>query len=148
MGLLLVAILSIPYDFVDEPGWALIDAGRVYPGARVCQSVEHPILWKAARDQAVYQAKHKKQGHQKWEQRFQTLRKKLPGYTFREICAESWYWKTTDSLDIIGMDMFVAWNSSRGHWDVASKKHDIYGASMRLGQNGVWYACIIVGDKQ
>jgi len=148
MSLLLFALLAIPYDLIDEPAQALIEAGRDYAGARVCQSIEHSTLWLAARDHARYQAQHKLQGHQNWEQRVRVLHKKIPGYTFREICAESWYWKTDETLYTLGWDMFDSWSHSRGHWKVASEKHDMFGASMALGEDGVWYACIIVGDKQ
>lgn len=148
MSLLLVALWLIPYDLIDEPAQALIEAGQDYDGARVCQSVEHPKLWRAAQEQARYQAKHKKQGHQNWGARQRVLHKKIPGYVFKEICAESWYWETDESLYTLGWGMFEAWHGAGGgHWSIASKKHDIFGASMALGENGVWYACIIVGNK-
>ncbi len=147
MSLLLVALWLIPYDLIDEPAQALIEAGRDYTGARVCQSIEHPSLWLVARDHARYQAKHKKQGHQNWEARRGVLRRKIPGYTFTEICAESWYWETDESLYTLGWGMFEGWSQSRGHWKIASKKHDIFGASMALGKDGIWYACIIVGNR-
>ena len=148
MTLLMVAILSIPYDFIDKPGRGLIMAGRELEEVQVCFSPEHPILWKAAYDHARYQAKHQMQGHQNWTTRWRALRKRLPGYRITEICAESWYWETHDSYISIGKSMFESWKTSSGHWDVATKKHDIYGASMAMGKNGIWYACIIVGDRQ
>jgi len=132
-----------------NPQQALIDAGRDYPGARVCESTENYTLMVAAQTHAKYQAKWKRQGHQQWKTRKAKLRKKFPGYNFEEICAESWRRDKDKPLYDIGWGMFKAWAyHPTGHWTVASQKHDMFGAGMALGRNGVWYACIIVGDKK
>lgn len=126
----------------------LIDAGIYYPGARVCESRLQSELMIAAQSHAEYQANHQKQGHQLWAQRLRELNRILPGYYFQEICAESWPEDTYKQPHEIGWGMFEAWEYSNGHWKIASTKHDVFGAGMALGRNGIWYACIIVGDNK
>lgn len=141
-----LTLLISPYDFVDDAAQGLIDAGKVFDGARVCESKTHPELMKMAQEHAQYQADRGVPGHQNWGQRFRVLRQRVPGHRFAEICAESWPWEKNDSMKLVGKSMFESWRQSPGHWRVASRKHDIYGAGMALGENGIWYSCIIVGD--
>jgi hypothetical protein len=95
---------------------------------------------------AQYQAAHRQQGHQLFDARVTELRKTMTNSSFAEICAESWKEQKNDSKRALGDEMFKGWRSSPGHWSVASKKHQYYGADMAMDSNGVWYACIIVAD--
>jgi uncharacterized protein YkwD len=140
-------LFLIPYDFIDVTTQGLVDAGRRYPGAQVCSSQEHPDLYRMARQHAKYQAKHRRQGHQNWVSRNRELSRRLPGYKFSEVCAESWFWETNLPMHMVGKSMYQSWAQSRGHWSVVSRRHDYFGAAMAVGSDGVWYACIIVGDK-
>jgi hypothetical protein len=47
----------------------------------------------------------------------------------------------------MGREMWDAWRQSRGHWAVASKRHDWFGAGMAKSKRGVWYATIITVDE-
>jgi len=136
----------MPYNFIDQPADGLIQAGLEFKGAKVCESPTHEILAYAAMKQALYQAVHQTQGHQLWIYRVNTLRNRLPGFRFKEICAESWPWEVDKPLKVVGTSMFQSWVQSPGHWKVASKKHDLFGVGMAKGMNNIWYACIIVGD--
>ena len=124
----------------------LLEAGRKYPGAKVCQSSPHPELQRLATYHAKYQAYCRTQGHQNWDHRMRTLRKRIGNFQFAEICAESWPWQQNESMYKLGWEMYWCWQRSSGHWSVASKKHRYYGADMALGKDGIWYACIIVAD--
>lgn len=124
----------------------LIQAGRAYTGAHVCESKQHPGLMRLAWNHARFQANIQCQGHQNWNGRQVEARRLLGNLAFAEICAESWEWQTKDTMYNLGMEMFKCWRKSPGHWRVASKKHRFFGVGMAMGQNGIWYSCIIVGD--
>jgi len=125
----------------------LILAGLKYPGAKVCGSTVNFVLMRRAAEHAQYQADHQRQGHQNWQRRFEQLRREVgQQYTFAEICAESWEWQENEPMEALGREMFKCWEYSSGHWSVASVKHAMFGAGMAKGGNGIWYACIIVGD--
>lgn len=124
----------------------LIKAGKVYPGAHVCESALHPKLMEMATRHANYQADHNTQGHQLFDQRVNELFKTMGRYTYAEIAAESWKRQENDSMLVLGNEMFRCWEQSPGHWSVASKKSLYYGADMAKGSSGVWYACILVAD--
>jgi len=95
MTLLMVAILSIPYDFIDKPGRGLIMAGRELEEVQVCFSPEHPILWKAAYDHARYQAKTPKcKGTRTGRPAGEPCESGCPVIESLRFCAESWYWET------------------------------------------------------
>jgi hypothetical protein len=123
----------------------LVDAGKKYPGAHVCESQPHPLLMKLASEQAQYQAQHQTQGHQGFPARCQKIQQAGMG-SAAEICAESWPWQRDESMFNLGTEMFQCWRQSSGHWAVACRKHKWFGAEMAQGQNGIWYATIIVAD--
>jgi hypothetical protein len=125
---------------------ALTDAGLIYPGARVCESEPHELLQWLARDHAKYQAAKRRQGHQRFQERFDAIYKALGLYAV-EIAAESWDRQRNDPLPEIGKEMFRCWEQSPGHWRVASARHKYFGADMAQGSNGVWYACILAADE-
>jgi acetyl-CoA carboxylase carboxyltransferase component len=124
----------------------LISAGKVFPGAHVCESQIHPDLMKMATRHAKYQADHRQQGHQLFASRVAELRKTMGNSTFAEIAAESWREQSGDSTRALGDEMFKSWRQSSGHWSVASKKHVFFGADMAMGSDNIWYACIIVAN--
>lgn len=137
---------TIPTGGLSETATGLIEAGKVYPGAHVCESEIHPALMEMATRHAKYQAAHRQQGHQLFDARVAELRRTMKNSAFAEICAESWKEQKNDSKRALGDEMFKCWRQSPGHWSVACKKHQYYGADMAMDSNGVWYACIIVAD--
>jgi len=141
------------YDLIGTvaTGWSptqvgLIEAGKVYPGAHVCESAIHPALMAMATRHANYQATHKQQGHQLFDSRVAELRKTITNTSYAEICAESWKEQKSATKFELGHECFKCWEASPGHWSVASKKHQFFGADMAMDSNGVWYGCILVAD--
>jgi len=134
-----------PYG-LTETQLGLIEAGKNFVGAHVCESTLHPSLMMMATRHALYQAAHKQQGHQLFDSRVAELRKTVNSTSFAEIAAESWKEQKSDSKRALGDEMFKCWRQSSGHWSVASKKHTFFGGDMAMDSNGVWYACIIVAD--
>lgn len=133
---------------VLTPGQALLDEGRVYPGAHVGESEQHPLLVELAKGHAHYMARYNQQGHQHYQARYDQVARDL-GMQANEICAESWPWEANASLQDLAKSMFKAWAYwPRGHWDVAKVKHRYAGAWMAKGSSGVWYACILVADGE
>jgi uncharacterized protein YkwD len=123
----------------------LIVAGQKYPGAHVCESESSILLMKLAQDHASYMARYQQLGHQNFDQRFEQIYKET-SLCAAEIAAESWERQADDPLEDIGLEMFKCWRTSRGHWNIAKKKHKFFGAAMERGINGVYYACIIVAN--
>jgi hypothetical protein len=134
-----------PSPFPDAAARGLIDAGRQFPGAAICESEPHPLLMRLAAEHARYMADKRQLGHQGFSRRSQEIRAAGLGRA-AEICAESWRWQREDTPLELGEEMFRSWRSSRGHWKTASKRHRWFGAGMARGENGVWYACIIGVD--
>ena len=124
----------------------LIQAGKAFAGAHVCESEQQPLLMQMAARHAKYQADHNQQGHQLFQLRVEELYGTLGRYTYAEIAAESWPWQVDDTMLDLGTEMFKSWVQSPGHWRVASKKHRYFGADMKLGSKGLWYAAILVAD--
>jgi len=124
----------------------LIEAGKVYSGAHVCESEIHPLLMEMATRHANYQAKRNTQGHQLFQQRAEELMQTMGRYAYAEICAESWEWQEHDTMLALGHECFKCWEQSPGHWSVASKKHKYFGADMAKGSKGIWYGCIVTAD--
>lgn len=137
--------LPVPVPIPSDTVRGLSEAGRAFPGARVCESDPIPLLQELATGQARYQAGVRRQGHQDFDRRYARVRSEL-GLSAAEICAESWSWQTDLSPRRLGDEMFKCWRQSPGHWAVASRVHKGYGADMAKGSNGVWYATILVGD--
>ena len=99
-------------------------------------------LQRAAENQAKYQASIRVQGHFGWNERYQQLRKELPGFHFVEIVNESW---PGQDVNAAAAEMYRSWKYSSGHWSVIDGECKIYGLAMERGKNGTWYACEIVG---
>ena len=130
---------------VSPAAQGLIDAGKKYPGAHVCESQPHPLLMQLASEQAQYQAQQQIQGHQGFPARCQKIGQ-AGMESAAEICAESWPEQRDESMLSLGTEMFRCWCQSSSHWAVACRKHKWFGADMAKGQNGIWYATIIVAD--
>lgn len=124
---------------------ALESAGKAFPGAMVCESERHELLQTLADEHATYMARTCRQGHQRFDSRFQRIRREL-NMSAAEICAESWRRQADLPLEQVGHEMFKCWRQSPGHWRTASRKHRFWGGSMAKGRNGIWYSCIIVAD--
>ena len=43
-------------------------------------------------------------------------------------------------------EMYRSWKLSAGHWSAVNGHCRYYGYAMRLGSNGVWYACGIFAE--
>lgn len=135
-----------PLGLLTPSQTGLIEAGKVFLGAHVCESEVHPLLMEMATRHANYQASHQQQGHQLFSQRVDELSRTMGSYAYAEIAAESWNWQVNDTMLELGAEMFKCWKQSPGHWDVASKKHRYMGGDVAKGNNGIWYACIITAD--
>lgn len=146
----MLSTLCVLVVLTATPADGLIAAGKVYPGAHVCESEPNAYLMRLAQDHANYMARVQTQGHQGFQGRFDVLAENGYGHA-AEICAESWPWETRESYEFLGAGMFKSWKSTAdapggGHWTTAARKHRFYGAGMALGRNGTWYACILVTD--
>jgi hypothetical protein len=130
---------------VSPTAQGMVDAGKKYPEAHVCESQPHPLLMQLASEQAQYQAQHQTQGHQGFSARYQKIEQAEIG-SATGICAESWPWQRDESMFNLGTEMFKCWRQSSEHWAVVCRKHKWFGAEMAQGQNGIWYATIIVAD--
>ena len=128
---------------------ALLYVCSQFPGSHVCDGpVSEMMLW-LSREHSAYQARHRRQGHQRFGQRYATLVEEYgTGWTFAEIAAESWPWQRNESLNSLAWEMYKCWRQSAGHWSVASVIHDLWGGAMKMGNSGIWYTTIIVGDKR
>ena len=131
---------------VQTPAEGLIQAGRRYPGARVCESQQHPALMAAAQRHAEYQARVRRLGHQGFGNRVAELQGTAGAGSYAEICAQSWVWQAKETSFKLGWEMFWCWQRSPGHWSVASRKHHLFGAGMAKGADNIWYSCIIVKE--
>lgn len=138
----LVLALSI---MAIAPSEALIEAGKIYPGAHVCESERHPLLMKLCREHAQYMAEHEQLGHQNFNSRYAEIRKQL-NISASEIAAETWERQKDESFDKVGKEMFYCWERSPGHWRTASKKWKYFGADMAQGKSGIWYSVIIAAE--
>jgi hypothetical protein len=65
-----------------------------------------------------------------------------------EIACESWPEQASSPMPDLAQEMFKCWQESPGHWAIASKPHACYGADMIQGLDGIWYATILVADKE
>jgi hypothetical protein len=142
----MVGLIQSLITGLTETQNGLIEAGTTFPGVHVCESEINTLLMEMATRHAKYQASHQQQGHQLFGSRVDELRQTLGSYIYAEIAAESWEHQRNDTKVALGTEMYTCWRQSPGHWSVASKKHKYYGADMALGDNGIWYACIIVAD--
>ena len=129
----------------DPAAEGLIQAGLRFPGRTSASPSGTRSLCRWP-DKGEMQAQQCRGGHPGFDGRFQqALSSSLCG-SCSEIAAESWPWQAHDSMDSLGKEMFHCWQQSPGHWQTASTRHRWFGAAMAQGRNGIWYACIIVGD--
>lgn len=151
IGAMLWCVLSAAEAAADPERYApyregLVQAGLRFPGAMVFRGEPDPRLTGFAQAHAAYQARARRQGHQLWDQRFVAIRAAMRGRLPTEICAESWEWERNATPLQIGESMCCAWRQSPGHWRVCATRHRYYGAGVALGDNGIWYAAVIVVD--
>ena len=123
----------------------LIEAGLKYPGAKVCESKAHRLLMQLAQEHAEYMAEAHQQGHQNFQSRWNEIDKKLD-MSASEIAAETWDRQSDSPMEEVATEMFKSWEQSRGHWNVASQTHKLFGAGLAKGTNGIYYGCIITAD--
>jgi len=136
-----------PEDKLTDTQKAMIEAGKVYPGVEVCKSELQPLLMELCTKHAEFMAKRCYQDHANFQARWNQIHDEL-GLSATEIVAESWERQANDPLDEVAKEMYNSWRQSPGHWRVASQQSKIYGADMKQGKNGVWYACIIVANDK
>ena len=136
--LLLTAVSLVPSDT------RLIAEGRNWRVQSIATGQLHPTLQRAAERHAAYQAQVHVQGHQGWEQRVADLRRQMPDcHTFKEVANESW---PGQDMNAAAYEMYRSWRLSAGHWSAVNGNCRYYGYAMRLGSNGVWYACAIFAE--
>ena len=145
---LIACVLFVAVPLAPVP-LAPSDARLVAEGQRwYVQSIAtgrlHPTLQQAAERHAAYQAQVHVQGHQDWEARVAELRRQMPDcHTFKEVANESWPGQDTNAA---AYEMYRSWKLSAGHWSAVNGRCRYYGYAMRLGSNGVWYACGIFAE--
>jgi len=124
----------------------LIEAGKIFPGVKVCESPNHPLLMDLAQKHSQYMAKVQRLGHQNFQSRYELIKDMLD-MGASEIAAMSWFDDPQDlSLNKVAEEMYKSWRSSAGHWKVASVKHAFAGYGMEKGLNGIWYSTILTAD--
>lgn len=120
------------------PNEQLIEAGRDLQVQSIMTGQPHPDLQKMAEEVASYQASIRWQYHWGWDERFVKLQGMFPGMLCKEVVNESW--PGQDQKAAAG-EMYRSWEKSSGHWSGVNGSCKYYGYAMRLGKNGVWYAC-------
>lgn len=141
----ILAMLDLPEGTLTQR--TLIYAVRTHPerpGSTDGQILED--LSREAEMQSCYQARLQSQGHHNWETRFQRIRARLSGgLTASEVCAESW---PGEGLLAAAIECVRCWRQSSGHWRAVRERHPCYGYDMKRGNNGIWYATGIFGQRR
>lgn len=114
-------------------------------GAQVCKSPKHQMLSNMAQIHAESMAKRQKTDHQDFNHRAGHIYRSL-NLMASEICAQTTV-APTGLNNTVGDEVWQAWRQSQAHWSVAKDAHVYWGGGMAMGDNGVWYACIIVADE-
>ncbi|MGA2059101.1 MAG: hypothetical protein ABSG67_01370 [Thermoguttaceae bacterium] len=139
IALTLMSALTFPTE-------ALIRVGRELGVRSIATGQQHPILQKAAENQAAYQARIHAQGHWNWESRVQQLYREMPDCgEFAEVCNQSWAGQDVESA---AHEMYRSWRLSPGHWSAVNGTCDYWGYAMARGSNGIWYATGIFAKKR
>ena len=137
------------YNFIDEqpeqspelplPHRLLIDAGKKLGVKSIATGSHSQILQGMAEEHAAYQAYLGKQGHQRWDERSEVLRKLMPECSeFKEVCAQSWDW---NSMEEAAPEMYNSWRQSPGHWSAVNGRCDFWAYAMSFnGNQNLWYA--------
>ncbi len=134
-------LLTLPAGSLT--GRMMVYAVRMHPERPASTDGQrHPVLMDACSSHCTHQAKLGRQGHHRWESRFQEIWQATDGVAPVEICAESWPGK---SLIVACLDCVDAWHHSSGHWKAVRDSHPAYGYDIRRGTNGIWYATGLFG---
>jgi uncharacterized protein YkwD len=122
----------------------LVAEGRRLGVKSLATGQQNMTLQATAQTHARYQARHKTQGHQHWDDRVRHLRRQMPACSeFREVCNESW---PGQSISQAAAEMYRSWKLSPGHWSAVDGRCDFWGYAMVRGSNGIWYATGIFAD--
>ena len=136
-SLIIVSLLTVTAN--EE----LVIEGNIIGVKSLINGKQHPLLQKEAEAHAAYQAKVKRQGHQGWAFRVSRIRSAIADCTsFEEVANESW---PSQNQNAAAKEMYKSWKQSKGHWAIVNGGCKYYGCAMVKGDNGVWYACFIVG---
>lgn len=123
----------------------VVAAGNDFPGAKVHLSAWSEPLAQSARANSNMCASLDRGGHHKWDRRFRDLVALRLALTFAEINAQSWERQRNDAPVDLWLEAFKCWKHSPGHWLVASKQYDLFGAALNQSQSGIWFMTIVVG---
>ena len=139
----MILISLIIVSAILTPNEELMVAGHLIGVNSLVSGRQHPILQKEAEAHAAYQAKVQRQGHQGWALRVSLLRDTVKDCQgFEEAANESW---PKQNQKDAAEEMYKSWKKSKGHWSIVNGECKYYGCAMVLADNGVWYACFIVG---
>jgi hypothetical protein len=128
------------------PTQTLIRVGQELGVKSIATGRQHPVLQKAAEDQAAYQAAIRAQGHWNWQSRVGQLYREMPDCCeFSEVCNESWPGQDAEAA---AHEMYRSWRLSPGHWSAVNGSCDYWGYAMARGSNGIWYATGIFAKKR
>ena len=138
-------VLDLPPGTLTQR--TLIFAVRIHPERPASTDGDYdPLLAKEAESHSQYQASIRVQGHHNWGWRFQRIVARLGGgLRAQEVCAESW---PGERLVDAAVDCVLSWRQSPGHWSAVRSPQVRYGYDMRRGNNGIWYATGIFGNRR
>jgi len=125
---------------------AMVFAVRIHPESPASTKGEaDPHLAREAQSHSQYQARIGVQGHHHWEARFPRIHNLLGfGLVPQEVVAESW---PHESMLDAAVDCVHSWRQSSGHWGAVKRDQPKFGYDMRRGNNGIWYATGIFGNR-
>lgn len=124
----------------------MIFAVRVHPdGPASTRGRPNRTLFAEAREHSHHQARIRVQGHHNWGSRFQKLAGILGGgLRPQEVVAESW---PGENLVDAAIDCVDSWRQSPGHWGAVRADQPQFGYDIQRGENGIWYATGLFGNK-
>ncbi|MBL9082940.1 MAG: hypothetical protein JNK76_14090 [Planctomycetales bacterium] len=124
----------------------MIFAVRVHPdGPASTRGRPSRTLFAEAHDHSNHQARIRNQGHHNWGSRFQKLVGILGGgLRPQEVVAESW---PGENLVDAAIDCVDCWRQSPGHWGAVRADQPQFGYDIKKGENGIWYATGLFGNK-
>ncbi len=141
----------LPAPPLPQADSVLVAAAKLFPGVRFHEGTRDPLLTRLAQENADQQARLGAQGHYRWQQRYDQIRRQL-GMRAVEVSAETWRWQANAPASEIGAEMFRTWRQSAGpypwanHWGVVSTPHMRYGDGLAKSTRGIWYGVIIIAD--
>lgn len=137
-------VLDLPPGTLTQR--TMIFAVRVHPEApESTKGRPNRGLFSEAREHSFLQARIRTQGHHNWGSRFPRIASLLGGgLRPQEVVAESW---PGENLVDAAIDCVDCWRQSPGHWGAVQADQPTFGYDIQRGENGIWYATGLFGNK-